>query len=89
MEFLGIACSRVLVSFGLKADTFSRFSGVVSGMREMLLLRTCVVFARIRSGGGRSIGNRLEQGLEAVSSRLVTMCITGRGIPCTYVALEQ
>jgi hypothetical protein len=41
-----------LFLFGLNADTFSRFCGVVSGMREALLLRSCVVFSHIRSGGG-------------------------------------
>jgi len=37
----------------------------------------------------RSIGNRLDQESEAVSSFLVIMCITGRGVTCTCVALGQ
>lgn len=37
----------------------------------------------------RSIGNRLNQGSEAVSSFLVIMCIRGRGVTCTCVALGQ
>jgi hypothetical protein len=36
----------------LGADTFTRFAGIVSGMRR--LLRAYVVFARIRRGGGGS-----------------------------------
>ena len=63
-----------LFLFGPNADTFSRFCGVVSGIREALHLRPCVV---------------LDQGSEAVSSFLVIMCITGRGVTCTCVALGQ
>lgn len=42
----------VIVVTHLSADTFTRFAGIVSGMRR--LLRAYVIFARIRKGGGGS-----------------------------------
>jgi hypothetical protein len=42
----------VIVVTHLSADTFTRFVGIVSGMRR--ILRAYVVFARIRKGGGGS-----------------------------------
>lgn len=41
---------RVIIATHLSADTFTRFAGVVSGMRRRL--RAYVVSARIRKGGG-------------------------------------
>lgn len=92
VEFSGTACSDVLVSFWSERGYLqSVLWGCIRYAGSVAFAVMCCFFAHSqrRRRLVRSIGNRLDQGSEAVSSFLVIMCINGRGVTCTCVALGQ